>query len=143
MIHPAKNPMPGGFSLENFAPSLDAEAGEALGEFLNQFEDPMCDECDPGISESDLMDRLKEALDQRDEARVAVDSINEILIKTQESRSRYREALVNLLAAKDATANYMSRIPDGCSADPAYLERLVRHETRAEDAARLVLTPKP
>lgn len=41
----------------------------------------MCDECDPGLSESDLMDRLKEALDQRD---------------------RYREALVDILANEEA-----------------------------------------
>ncbi len=69
MIHPAKNPQPNGFDLATFAPSLDGQAGESLGSFLQEFEDPMCDECDPGVSESDLMDRLKEALDQRDEAR--------------------------------------------------------------------------
>ena len=78
----------------------------------------MCEECDTGISESELMDRLKEALDQRD---------------------AMREALLNLVAAKDATANYMARIPDGCSAEPAYLGRLVRKEISAEDAARKVL----
>ena len=54
MIHPAKNPQPNGFNLATFAPSLDAEAGESLGEFLSHFEDPMCDECDSGVSESDF-----------------------------------------------------------------------------------------
>lgn len=100
MIHPAKNPQSNGFDLATFAPSLDAEAGEALGEFLTHFEDPMCDECDTGISESDLMDRLNEALDQRDEAiahiaelEKTVESINEILIQTQATRHRYLEAL--------------------------------------------------
>lgn len=52
---------------------------------------------------------------------------------------KYRGALQKLLAAKDATTNYMSRIPDGCSAEPAYLGRLVRKETEAEDAARKAL----
>ena len=78
----------------------------------------MCDECDSGISEAELMDRLKEALDKRDQ---------------------YREALEKLLAAKDATTNYMARIPDGCHAEPEYLGRLVRRETAAEEAARKVL----
>lgn len=35
----------------------------------------MCDECDPGVSESDLMDRLKEALDQRDAFREVLEQI--------------------------------------------------------------------
>ena len=52
-------------------------------------------------------------------------------------------ALLNLLNAKDATTNYMSRIPDGCSAEPAHLGRFTRRETAAEDASRLVLNPKP
>ena len=75
MIHPAKNPQPNGFDLATFAPSLDAEAGESLGEFLSHFEDTMCDECDSGVSESDLMDRLKEALDQRDALKSVLDAI--------------------------------------------------------------------
>jgi hypothetical protein len=37
-IHPPKCPMTGGFNLEAFAPSLDATAGESLGEFLQEFE---------------------------------------------------------------------------------------------------------
>lgn len=37
-IRPAKKPMEGGFSLDQFAPSLDAEAGESLAEFLEEFE---------------------------------------------------------------------------------------------------------
>ena len=37
-IHPPKRPMPGGFDLEAFAPSLDGEAGESLGMFLRDFE---------------------------------------------------------------------------------------------------------
>ena len=32
----------------------------------------MCEECDSGISESELMDRLKEALDQRDAYRLGL-----------------------------------------------------------------------
>lgn len=51
-------------------------------------------------------------------------------------------ALLNLLNAKDATADYMRRIPDGCSAEPGHLGRLTRRETAAEDAARLVLNSK-
>ena len=51
-------------------------------------------------------------------------------------------ALMNLLNAKDATTNYMKRIPDGCRAEPEHLGRLTRRETAAEDAARLVLNPK-
>lgn len=34
MIHPAKTPMPGGFSLAHFAPSLDAEAAEDLDRYI-------------------------------------------------------------------------------------------------------------
>lgn len=108
MIHPAKKPQPNGFDLATFAPSLDAEAGEALGEFLSHFEDPMCDECDSGVSESDLMDRLKEALDQRDEARskvveleATVESINETLIQTQATCHRYRSALNRIADGED------------------------------------------
>ena len=41
MIHPAKTPQPNGFDLATFAPSLDAEAGESLAAFLQNFEDPM------------------------------------------------------------------------------------------------------
>lgn len=37
-IHPPKRPMAGGFNLEQFAPSLDAGAGESLGTFLQEFE---------------------------------------------------------------------------------------------------------
>jgi hypothetical protein len=37
-IHPPKRPMAGGFHLEQFAPSLDAAAGESLGSFLQAFE---------------------------------------------------------------------------------------------------------
>ena len=33
-IHPAAKPMPNGFDLGLFAPSLDGEAGESLGQFL-------------------------------------------------------------------------------------------------------------
>lgn len=51
-------------------------------------------------------------------------------------------ALRNLLAAKDSITEYMVKIPDGCKADPDYLGRLVRRETAAEDAARLVLNPR-
>lgn len=36
-IRPAKRPQPGGFDLSTFAPSLDAEAGESLGAFLEEF----------------------------------------------------------------------------------------------------------
>lgn len=38
MIHPAKKPQPNGFDLSLFAPSLDGEAGESLGSFLQRFE---------------------------------------------------------------------------------------------------------
>ena len=37
-IHPPKRPMVGGFHLDQFAPSLDAAAGESLGVFLRDFE---------------------------------------------------------------------------------------------------------
>jgi hypothetical protein len=37
-IHPPKRPMAGGFHLDQFAPSLDAAAGESLGTFLQEFE---------------------------------------------------------------------------------------------------------
>ena len=37
-IRPAKNPMPNGFDLATFAPSLDGEAGESLGAFLASYE---------------------------------------------------------------------------------------------------------
>lgn len=37
-IHPPQRPMLGGFNLEEFAPSLDAAAGESLSNFLNEFE---------------------------------------------------------------------------------------------------------
>lgn len=37
-IHPPKRPMAGGFHLDQFAPSLDAAAGESLGGFLRDFE---------------------------------------------------------------------------------------------------------
>lgn len=37
-IHPPKRPMAGGFHLEQFAPSLDAAAGESLDNFLRNFE---------------------------------------------------------------------------------------------------------
>ena len=37
-IHPPKRPMAGGFHLDQFAPSLDAAAGESLGDFLRVFE---------------------------------------------------------------------------------------------------------
>ena len=37
-IHPPKRPMAGGFNLEEFAPSLGADAGESLGAFLQEFE---------------------------------------------------------------------------------------------------------
>lgn len=36
-IRPAERPQPGGFDLSTFAPSLDAEAGESLGAFLEEF----------------------------------------------------------------------------------------------------------
>ena len=36
-IRQAKRPQPGGFDLSTFAPSLDAEAGESLGAFLEEF----------------------------------------------------------------------------------------------------------
>ena len=35
----------------------------------------MCEECDSGISESELMDRLKEALDQRDAYRAGLERL--------------------------------------------------------------------
>lgn len=37
-IHPPKRPMEGGFHLNQFAPSLDAEAAESLDGFLRDFE---------------------------------------------------------------------------------------------------------
>ena len=37
-IHPPKRPMAGGFHLDQFAPSLDATAGESLDTFLRDFE---------------------------------------------------------------------------------------------------------
>ncbi len=37
-IHPPAKPMPQGFDLTSFAPSLDATAGEALSDFLQAFE---------------------------------------------------------------------------------------------------------
>ncbi len=37
-IHPPRRPMAGGFNLEEFAPSLGADAGESLGAFLKEFE---------------------------------------------------------------------------------------------------------
>jgi len=37
-IKPPKKPMPNGFSVHEFAPSLDAQAGEDLAAFLQQFE---------------------------------------------------------------------------------------------------------
>lgn len=37
-VHPPKRPMAGGFSLDQFAPSLDAGAGESLEQFLHDFE---------------------------------------------------------------------------------------------------------
>lgn len=80
----------------------------------------MCDECDSGISEAELMDRLKDALDQRD---------------------AFRDALQKVIGAKDATAAYMANIPDGCAAEPEFLGRLVRREIAAEDAARILLNP--
>jgi len=58
------------------------------------------------------------------------------------TRNRGAEAdLGNLLDARDATADYMARIPDGCAADPDFLGRLVRKETKAEEAARLLRIP--
>lgn len=37
-VHPPRRPMQGGFRLDQFAPSLDATAGESLGDFLRDFE---------------------------------------------------------------------------------------------------------
>jgi len=37
-IHPPRRPMAGGFHLDQFAPSLDAGAGESLDDFLRTFE---------------------------------------------------------------------------------------------------------
>ena len=37
-IRPPKRPMTGGFNLPEFAPSLDAAAGESLAAFLKDFE---------------------------------------------------------------------------------------------------------
>ena len=37
-IHPPIRPMSKGFDLAEFAPSLDAQAGEDLGRFLHTFE---------------------------------------------------------------------------------------------------------
>jgi hypothetical protein len=37
-VHPPRRPMQGGFRLDQFAPSLDAAAGESLGDFLREFE---------------------------------------------------------------------------------------------------------
>jgi len=37
-LHPPKHPMIGGFTLDVFAPSLDAAAGESLASFLKDFE---------------------------------------------------------------------------------------------------------
>ena len=48
-------------------------------------------------------------------------------------------AIQNLLAARDAITDYYDRIPDGCSAEPEYAGRLVRNETKAEEAAREAL----
>ena len=51
-IRPAKRPQPGGFDLSTFAPSLDAEAGESLGAFLEEFK---------STEQSDLRARLAQA----------------------------------------------------------------------------------
>jgi hypothetical protein len=37
-IRPPEKPMPNGFSVREFAPSLDAQAGEDLAAFLRGFE---------------------------------------------------------------------------------------------------------
>ena len=65
MIHPAKKPMSGGFSLDEFMKGSKAEDIDALAEALQEADD-FESEFDSGITESDLMDRLREALDERD-----------------------------------------------------------------------------
>ena len=42
MIHPAKTPIEGGFDLQDFAPSMDADAAESLGKFLDALR-PECE----------------------------------------------------------------------------------------------------
>ena len=61
-IRQAKRPQPGGFDLSTFAPSLDAEAGESLGAFLEEFK---------SIEQSDLRARLAHA----EEALNAIESL--------------------------------------------------------------------
>lgn len=84
MIHPAKNPQPNGFDLATFAPSLDGDAGEALGEFLSRFEDPMPE---PVISVP-WSDETQTMLDWN---KVKVDG--ELATDLLAERNRYRAAL--------------------------------------------------
>ena len=52
------------------ADELPDEAASRLSAGLG-----VCEECDSGISESELMDRLKEALDQRDAYRAGLERL--------------------------------------------------------------------
>lgn len=70
-IHPAKNPMEGGFSMEKFMAGISKEDAEALAAAFEESERHDA-EFDSGIPEGDLMDRLKDALDQRDAYRAAL-----------------------------------------------------------------------
>jgi len=65
MIHPAKKPMEGGFSLDKFMPNISPEDAQALADALDEANDWEA-EFDSGITEKDLMDRLASALDDLD-----------------------------------------------------------------------------
>lgn len=91
--------------------SLDAEAGEALGGFLSHFEDPVCDECDSGVSESDLMYRLKEALDQRD----ALEHKLKVLEIVGLGRNAVIATLENKLAESRVALGKYGKHLDGCT----------------------------
>jgi hypothetical protein len=54
MIHPAKKPMKGGFSLEKFLPDLAPEDAEALGQMFDDME-----AADDAASALDLLSRVR------------------------------------------------------------------------------------
>ena len=82
-IRTAKRPQPGGFDLSTFAPSLDAEAGESLGAFLEEFK---------STEQSDLRARLAHA----EEALNAIENLcaqaRGLTIAVERRYRRYRPA---------------------------------------------------
>ena len=65
MIHPAKNPMEGGFSLDKFMPSLAPEDAEALAKMFDDMEEAKESERKAGedaFAALHLVSRIREAL---------------------------------------------------------------------------------